>query len=119
VKKRLPWLVIGIIIICGIGALLCPYVISWLYSSKYLNSVLYTQLLFIPIIMGTPAAILRRGALLAQRKTRELFKLNMAVSVFELATMTFLALRFGILGIVIARTLARAFDSAYSWILAR
>ena len=119
VKKRLPWLVIGMIIICGIGALLCPYVIPWLYSSKYLDSVLYTQLLFIPIIIGTPAAILRRGVLQAKRKTRELFKLNTAVSLFELAMMVFLALRFGILGIIIARTLARAFDSAYSWILTR
>ena len=119
VKKRLPWLIVSMIIVCGIGALLCPYVIPWLYSSKYLDSVLYTQLLFIPVIVGTPAAILRRGALQAQRKSKELFKLNMAVSIFELITMLLFALKFGILGIIIARTLARTFDSAYSWVLTR
>ena len=119
VKRRLPWLFIAMVFICGIGALLCPYVIPWLYSTKYVSSVLYTQLLFIPVILGTPASVLRRGTLQAQRKTRELFKLNMAVSLFELAALVVLALKLGIIGIVIARSLARIFDSAYSWRLTR
>ena len=119
VKRRLPWLLAGMVIVCGIGALLCPYVIPWLYSSKYLDSVLYTQLLFIPMILGTLATVLRRGALQAQRKTRELFKLNLSVSVFELMAMVLLALNFGIIGIVAAKALARTFDSVYSWILTR
>ena len=119
VKRRLPWLLVGMVIICGIGALLCPYVIPWLYSSKYLDSVLYTQLLFIPVILGTLATVLRRGALQAQKKTRELFKLNTSVSIFELIALVLFALKFGILGIVVAKALARAFDSAYSWKLTR
>jgi len=119
VKARLPWLVTGMVVICGIGALLCPYVIPWLYSSKYLDSVFYTQLLFIPVVIGTPATMLRRGALQARRKTRELLKLNMVVSIFELAMMVLFTLRFGIPGLIIARGLARALDSAYSWRLTR
>ncbi|MBA7620749.1 hypothetical protein ES703_28104 [subsurface metagenome] len=119
VKERLPWLLIGVASICGIGALLAPYVIPWLYSNKYLGSVLYTQLLFIPVIIGAPAMILRRGALQPQRKVRKLFKLNMTVSLFELAMMVFFTLKFGILGIIIARALARALDSAYAWKLTR
>ena len=119
VKRRLPWLLVVMVIVCGIGALLCPYVIPWLYSSKYLESILYTQLLFIPVIFGTIANVLRRGPLQAQRKTRRLFKLNIAVSLFELVSMVFLALKFGIMGIIVARILARAFDSAYSWKLTR
>ncbi|MBU2536719.1 MAG: oligosaccharide flippase family protein [Chloroflexota bacterium] len=119
VKRRLPWLLVGMVIICGIGALLCPYIIPWLYSSKYLDSVLYTQLLFIPVILGTLATVLRRGALQAQRKTRELFKLNVAVAIFELVLLVLFAVQFGILGIVAAKALARAFDSAYSWKLTR
>jgi len=119
VKRRLPWLLAGMLIICGIGALLSPYVIPWLYSQEYLGSVLYTQLLFIPVIIGTPALILRRGVLQAQRKTRKLFQLNLVISVLELVLMVFFTLRFGILGIVIARGLARAFDSAYAWMLTR
>ncbi|MFC1969526.1 lipopolysaccharide biosynthesis protein [Chloroflexota bacterium] len=119
VKRRLPWLILGMVIICGIGTLLCPYVIPWLYTQKYLDSVLYTQLLFIPVIVGTPALILRRGVLQARKKTRELFKINVAVSVFEVAMLALLALNFGLLGIVIARILARALDSGYSWALTR
>ncbi|HEY83012.1 MAG TPA: oligosaccharide flippase family protein [Dehalococcoidia bacterium] len=119
VKTRIPWLMIGVILICGIGALLSPYVIPWLYSSKYLDSVLYTQLLFIPVILGTPAVILRRGVLQARMKARELFKLNLVVSVFELIMLVLFALKFGIFGIILARVLARALDSAYSWRLAR
>lgn len=119
VKRRLPWLLVVMVIVCGIGALLCPYVIPWLYSSKYLESILYTQLLFIPVIFGTIANVLRRGPLQAQRKTRQLFKLNISVFLFELVAMVLLALKFGIIGIIIARALARAFDSAYSWILTR
>ncbi len=119
IKRRLPWLLVGIVIVCGIGALLCPYVIPWLYSSKYSDSVLYTQLLFIPVILGTLATVLRRGALQAQKKTRELFKLNTSVSIFELIALVLFALKFGILGIVVAKALARALDSAYSWKLTR
>jgi len=119
VKTRLPWLMIGMIAICGVGALLAPLVIPWLYSIKYLDSVLYTQLLFIPVIAGTPAMVLRHGVLQARKKTRTLFKLNMLVSIFELAVMVLFTLKFGLLGIVVARTLARVFDSAYSWILTR
>ena len=119
VKRRLPWLLVVMVIVCGIGALLCPYIIPWLYSSKYLESVFYTQLLFIPVILGTIANVLRRGPLQAQRKTRQLFKLNISVSLFELVAMVFCALKFGIIGIIVARTLARAFDSAYSWKLTR
>ena len=119
VKRRLPWLLVVMVIVCGIGALLCPYVIPWLYSSKYLESILYTQLLFIPVIFGTIANVLRRGPLQAHRKTRQLFKLNISVFLFELVAMVIFALNFGIIGIIVARALARAFDSAYSWILTR
>jgi len=119
VKKRLPWLLAGIVIICGIGAVLSPYVIPWLYTSKYFDSVLYTQLLFIPVIMGTPSMLLRRGVLQAQKKTSELFRLNLIVSLFELAVMVILALQFGVIGIIAARALAKAFDSGYAWWLTR
>lgn len=119
IKRRLPWLLAGMVIVCGIGALLCPYVIPWLYSNKYQDSVLYTQLLFIPVILGTMATVLRRGALQAQKKTKELFKLNMSVSIFELIALVAFALKFGILGIVVAKALSSAFDSAYSWKLTR
>ena len=119
VKRRLPWLLVVMVIVCGIGALLCPYIIPWLYSSKYLESIFYTQLLFVPVILGTIANVLRRGPLQAQRKTRQLFKLNTSVSLFELVAMVFFALKFGITGIIVARALARALDSAYSWKLTR
>ena len=119
VKKRLPWLLVIMVIVCGIGALLCPYVIPWLYSSKYLESIFYTQLLFISVILGAIANVLRRGPLQAHKKTRQLFKLNISVSLFELVAMVFFALKFGITGIIVARALTSAFDSAYSWKLAK
>jgi len=119
VKRRLPWLVIGMVMVCGIGAWLSPHVIPWLYTSAYRDSVLYTQLLFIPVILGTPAMVLRRGALQSQRKTGKLLRVNLVVALFELALLAVFTLRFGLLGIVIARALARAFDSAYAWLLTR
>lgn len=119
VKKRLPWISVGMILLCGIGALLAPYVIPWLYSGKYANSVFYTQLLFIPVILGAPATILHKGVLQARRQTRKLLTLNLAVSLFELAAMVILALQLGIVGLVIARSAARAFDSLYSWWLTK
>ncbi len=119
IKRRLPWLLVGIVIVCGMGALVAPYVIPWLYSGKYTDSVLYTQLLFIPVILSAPATILHKGVLQAQRKTRELFKLNMSVYIFELLALVLFALKFGILGIVLAKALARAFDSLYSWKLTK
>jgi O-antigen/teichoic acid export membrane protein len=119
VKRRLPWLIVGMMVVCAIGAWLSPYVIPWLYTSAYRDSVLYTQLLFIPVVLGTPAMVLRRGALQAQRKTGKLLRVNLVVALFELAMLAVFTLRFGLLGIVIARALARAFDSAYAWLLTR
>ena len=119
VKRRLPWVSVGMVLICGMGALVAPYVIPWLYSGKYTDSVLYTQLLFIPVILSAPATILHKGVLQARRKTRVLLKLNLVVSIFELVAMVILALQLGIVGIVIARSAARVFDSLYSWRLTR
>ena len=119
VKRRLPWLLVVLVIFCGIGALLCPYVIPWLYSGKYSESIFYTQLLFIPVILGAVASVLRRGPLQAQRKTSKLFKLNLFVSLFGIVVMAFCAWKFGIIGLIVAKALASTFDSAYSWKLAR
>ena len=75
VKKRYAYLILVTVIACGIAIALCPYIIPFLYSQKYVDSVFYAQLLFVALIFGIPTTILSKALFPAQRKMKELWKL--------------------------------------------
>ena len=115
VKKRLPYLIFIFAVICGIGILLCPYIIPLFYSQKYLHSILYTQILLISVMITAPAMMLKGGVFKSQRKIGELFKANTSVSVIEIILLTLLVPNFGLLGAATTKLLSRLFDTLYSW----
>jgi len=119
VKKKWPLLVLGFGIICGILIALCPYIIPFFYSSKYLDSVFYAQILLISVIIAAPVPIINKALLPSQKKIKDLYKLRIYSALIEIILLTVLTLKFGLIGVVIAILLGRTFTTAYSLILAR
>jgi len=119
VKKRWPLLVLGFGIICGILIALCPYIIPFFYSSKYMDAVFYAQILLISVIIAAPVPIINKALLPSQKKIKDLYKLRIYSALIEIVLLTVLTLKFGLLGAVIALLVGRAFSMVYSLILAR
>ena len=119
VKKRWPLLVLGFGIICGILIALCPYVIPFFYSSKYMDSVFYAQILLISVIIAAPVPVINKALLPSQKRIKDLYKLRIYSAIIEIVLLTVLTLKFGLLGAAIAILLGRAFTTFYSLILAR
>jgi len=119
VKKRWPLLVLGFGIICGILIALCPYVIPFFYSSKYMDSVFYAQILLISVIIAAPVPIINKALFPSQKRIKDLYKLRIYSAIIEIVLLTVLTLKFGLLGAVIAVILGRAFTTFYSLKLAR
>ena len=118
VKKKYFYLVILAVVISVIMVLLCPYFIPLLYSQKYLNSVPYAQILFIGLIFVIPTQILGKALFPSQREIGKLYRFRIVYSVVELILLFVLALKFGLLGVVLARLLGDIFAMFYSLKLA-
>ena len=118
VKKRWPLLILGIGVIGGIIILLCPYVIPIFYSQNYAGSILYAQLLLISVVIAAPAQIINKALLPSQKRIKDLYKLRVFGSVIEIVLLTILALKFGLLGAVIAIIAGRTVTTFYSLKLA-
>jgi len=102
VKKRYIYLVLGSATVSGIFILVCPYILPFLYSQKYVDSVLYAQILLISVIFGIPTKFLRVGLFPAQKKVKELLKLRIATLISEVILLIILISTLGLLGVVIA-----------------
>lgn len=119
VRKKLPYLIVGTVITCGILIALCPYIIPLFYSEKYIDSVLYAQILLGALIFGIPAAIFNRALFPAQREIRKLYKVRIILPLVRLALVVALTLPYGLLGVVLAQLISNIFALVYSWLLAR
>jgi len=115
VKKRYLYLVLSSAAVSGIFILICPYILPFLYSEKYVDSVLYAQILLIATIFGIPTKFLRAGLFPAQKKVKEMLKLRMATLISEVILLIILISTLGLLGVVIARTLVSLLSMIYSW----
>ncbi len=118
VKRRWPLLMLGFAIVCGAAIALCPYIIPFFYSAKYVDSVFYAQLLLVSVIIAAPVPIINKALFPSQRKMNELYRLRIYSSIIEIGLLTVLALKFGLLGAVIAVILGRTFTTFYSLKLA-
>jgi len=114
VKKRLVYMVLFYAFICGAGIAFAPYVIPLLYTHKYAGSVFLAQVLFVAIFLEQPGYVLSQ-LFKAQQKTRELYRLRLFVSVFEMILLTVLVASLGLVGVVIARVIGKASFSAAAW----
>jgi O-antigen/teichoic acid export membrane protein len=118
VKKRYVYLILLAAIVSGIMILLCPYIFPLLYSQKYVDSVLYAQILFVGMIFAIPTQILGKALFPSQREIGKLYRFRIMYSIVELILLFALVLNFGLLGAVFARLLGDMFAMVYSLRLA-
>jgi O-antigen/teichoic acid export membrane protein len=105
VKRRFPLLLLTGLVIGVIVAVLTPYFIILIYSSKYAVSVPYAQILIIGMSLSAPGIIL--GELLkSQERTRELYICSTGLPIFTAAVWVLAVTQFGLMGFVIARALS-------------
>ena len=115
VKKRYIYLLLGSAAVCGIFILICPYILPFLYSGKYADSVLYAQILLIATLFGIPTYFLQKSLLPAQKKVKEMLKLKTVTLIAEVILLIILISTLGLLGAVIARALVNLLGMVYSW----
>lgn len=115
VKKRYGYLVLVTAIVAGISITLSPYLIPFVYSQQYAESVLYAQILLASSIFGTPTLIFLKALFPAQRKVKEILQLEIAHIVFRTGILIVLILNFGLLGLVLTKLITALFIMVYSW----
>ena len=103
------------VIVAGISIIICPFLISFLYTQQYADSVFYAQLLFINVIVGVPFTILIGALLPAHRKTKEIYIIKVTYVVIYATLLVGLVVPLGILGVVLARVVAGIFISVFAW----
>ncbi len=119
VKKRLVPLLLGSAVLFGVLIIVCPYLIPLVYSQDYVASVFYAQILLASMIFATPVPVLNKALFPAQRELKSLSRLNTANALLEIGLLTFMVLKFGLLGAAVTKLVTRFLTLAYGWWLAR
>ncbi|MBU3925551.1 oligosaccharide flippase family protein [Patescibacteria group bacterium] len=119
IKKTLPKKLfksiffISIIIIIYI--FIAPYFFKIFYP-QYLESIFYSQLLSLTLLVFPMSMMLL--ALLAKKKTKELYKISIINPIFQILLLILLVPSFGIIGIIIAKIISQIlyfFTTLYSF----
>lgn len=95
----------------GLYILLAPWIYK-LFFPRYVDAVFFSQI-FALSLLNTPPALIA-GALTAHRKIKQLYSLNVAGPIFQILIMVILTPIYGLLGLIIARIIARTFTSVLS-----
>ncbi len=101
-------------LVVGIYILLAP----WLYKiffPRYLDSVFLSQI-FAFSMLNTPTTFII-PALTAHKKIKKLYWFNIVSPVFQILIMTILTPLYGLMGLILARVVARTFTTAVSLVI--
>lgn len=104
VFKKLKYVLALSIVICGIFAIIVPFLIPLLYSAKYQDSVFYAQIILIATVVFSPGAVLNQ-MLKAQGRSREMLRILIASRVVEIALFIIMIPLLGLLGAALVRIL--------------
>jgi O-antigen/teichoic acid export membrane protein len=119
VKKKFLHLVLLTVVVCGSAIAICPYILTFLYSQKYVDSVLYAQLLLVALILGIPISIFNKALFPSQREIGKLYKIRIFHPAIMIMLFIILTPIYGLLGAVLARLIANLFGVIYSMRLAK
>ena len=110
IKKTLPKKLIKSLIfilpIIIIYIIIAPYFFKIFYP-QYIDSVFYSQLFSLTLLVF-PISMMQLS-LLAQRMTKQLYKINMMLPIIQIVLLVVLASLYGILGIIIAMVTHKIF----------
>ena len=115
VKRRYFYLMLVSAIVAGISIIICPFLIPFLYSEQYADSVFYAQILLVSLIVAVPTQIFSLALFPAQRKVKESYKLAVAQIVIRTVLIIGLIQTLGILGLVLAKLITGVLLMVYSW----
>jgi O-antigen/teichoic acid export membrane protein len=104
--KKLP-LMIGVsVIINVIGIILTPIAVRLLFTGTYSDAIFFAQLSFLGFFFIIPESIFY-NFLVAKKKTRSLYKLNMAPDIIKIVLMLIMIPLWGVIGAIIAFAASR------------
>jgi O-antigen/teichoic acid export membrane protein len=114
IKKRFKYAILLEIIIIIAGIIIIPPIILYFYSGKYVEAVLYAQLLMFMTLSG-PAIILS-NLVTSQKQLRKIYKITIIPPIINILLLIILIPPFGLLGACIATIVGSGFISLlFSW----
>lgn len=102
-------------IIVAIYIILSP-IFFRVFFPKYLDSIIYSQILAISIVGAVISAFLYT-VLESQKAKIGLYKINLYTSIFSVVILFPLVFYFGVMGAVVSRLVSRIFSSTFSYFL--
>ena len=108
--KEKAWFLIAVnIILITIVILLTPLAIKILFTENYAESILYSQIITGSLFVYVFEVIYSRILVVKKRKA-EIFKTNVAMSIFRGIAIVISFIWFGLLGVAISSIIARLFN---------
>jgi len=101
-------------LVVGTYILLAPLFYK-IFFPRYLDAVFLSQIFAISMLNTPPALII--GALTAHKKIKKLYWFNAISPIFQIVILIVLTPLYGLMGLVLARVIARTFTSAISLII--
>jgi len=109
--RKIIILTIFAALVVGIYIAIAPLFYKILFP-RYVDAIFLSQI-FALSLLNTPAALIS-SALTAHKKIKKLYWFNIANPIFQILIMTILTPLYGLMGLVIARVIARTFTSVVS-----
>lgn len=114
IKRRFKYVILLEIIIIIIGIIIIPPIILYFYSEKYVEAILYAQLLMFMTLLG-PAIILS-NLVISQKQLRKIYKITIIPPIINILLLIILTPLFGLLGACIATVVGSGFiPLIFSW----
>ena len=114
IKRKSIILFIFAALVVGIYILLAPWFYK-IFFPRYLDSVFLSQI-FALSMLNTPATFII-PALTAHKKIKKLYWFNIISPVFQILIMTILTPLYGLIGLILARIIARTFITVTSLVI--
>ena len=114
IKRKSIILFIFAALVVGIYILLAPWFYK-IFFPRYLDSVFLSQI-FALSMLNTPATFII-PALTAHKKIKKLYWFNIISPVFQILIMTILTPLYGLIGLILARIIARTFTTVTSLVI--
>lgn len=114
IKRKSVILFVFAGLVVGIYILLAPWFYK-IFFPRYLDSVFLSQI-FALSMLNTPTTFII-PALTAHKKIKKLYWFNIVSPIFQISVMTILTPLYGLIGLILARVVARTFTTAVSLVI--
>jgi len=110
-KRKIIILSVFTVIIVGIYIILAPWFYK-IFFPRYIDAVFLSQIFALSMLNTPPSLII--GALTAHKKIKTLYLFNIVSPIFQILIMVILTPFYGLIGLILARIIARTFNTLLS-----